>query len=177
MNTGQTQANSGEASFTLSEVMVAAVLVVLFFASMFELNAMSFRFMSSAKESFAALQTVHDRIEALRNLAFANLTRSTYLQDTVMPANYTPDGSPTIFWQRRDPSQYELVTISKYPTPSSPSPSSQFKRTTSSVTALSVASDLGSGSVKVDVEVHWKTLGGRDRMEKTSTIVSNGTKK
>jgi len=42
----------------------------------------------------------------------------------------------------------------------------------------SVATDLGTQLVKVDVAVSWTmTLGGRARTEQTSSIVSNGTKK
>src|SRR5436190_14098755 len=76
MNAPADRSNSGEDGFTLVEAMVAAILVAIFFASLFELNAMCLRFIDSSKESLAALQSVQDRTEALRNRAFYDLTRT-----------------------------------------------------------------------------------------------------
>jgi hypothetical protein len=70
--------------------MVATMLVAIFFASIFELNAVCLRYMDASKESLAALQSVQDRSEALRNLAFSDLTTTAFVRDNVMPANYTP---------------------------------------------------------------------------------------
>ena len=61
---------TGRGGFTLVEVMMAAILAVIFFASIFEINAMCLRSIGSAKESLAAIQSVQDRTERLRNLAF-----------------------------------------------------------------------------------------------------------
>src|SRR5437870_13635894 len=97
------------AANTLPEVLIAVVLVATFFASIFELNAMCLRCIDSSKESLAAIQSVQDRSEVLRNLAFTDLTSSSYVQNlTTTAANAAP------FCQKAT----ETVSISKYPTPS-----------------------------------------------------------
>jgi Tfp pilus assembly protein PilV len=160
-------AHCTERGTTLVEVMVAAVLIAVFFASIFELNAMCLRFIDASKESLAALQSVQDRGEVLRNLAFSDLTTTSVVQTLMAtPANAAP------FAQRAT----EVVKISKYPTPNGVT---QFTRTPDgTVTNDSVATDLGTQLVKVDIAVSWTmTLGGRARTEQTSSILSNGTKK
>ena len=162
-----------EGAFTLVEVMVATMLVAIFFASIFELNAMCVRYMDASKESLAALQSVQDRTEVLRNLAFSDLTTTSFVRNTVMPANYTPDKTPTLFSKKAT----EVVKITQYPTANGVT---QFTRLPNgTVTTDSVATNLGLAQlVKVDVSVSWTmTLGGRARTEQTSCIVSNGTKK
>jgi hypothetical protein len=69
-----------------------------------------------------------------------------------------------------------VVKISKYPTSNG---LTQFTRSSDgSVVNDSVATDLGTQLVKVDVAVSWTmTAGHRARTEQTSSIVSNGTKK
>ena len=162
-----TRANRAESGTTLVEVMVAAVLVAVFFASIFELNAMCIRFIDAGKESLAALQSVQDRGEVLRNLAFSDLTTTSVVQTLMAtPANAAP------FAQKAT----EVVKISKYPMPNGVT---QFTRTPDgTVTNDSVATDLGTQLVKVDIAVTWTmTVGGRTRTEQTSSILSNGTKK
>ena len=161
-----------ENGFTLAEVMVAAMLAATFFMSIFELNAMCLRYNDASKESLAALQGVQNRAEALRNLAFSDLTTTSFVRNNVMPANYTPDGTPTLFSKKAT----EVVKITQYPTADGVT---QFTRwPDGTVTTDSVATALGAGLVKVDVSVSWAmTLGGRVRTEQTSCIVSNGTKK
>jgi Tfp pilus assembly protein PilV len=152
---------------TLSETLVGLVLLATFFASVFELNAVCLRYIDATKESVAALQSVQDRAEMLRNLAFTDLTNTTSVQ-TLMTA--PPNAAP--FAQKAT----ETVTISAFPTPNGVT---QFTRTPAgTVTTDSVATDLGNELVKIDVQVAWTmTLGGRPRTEQTSNILSNGTKK
>jgi len=172
MNTRTNRSKDDENGFTLSEVMVAAMLVATFFVSIFELNAMSLRYNDASKESLAALQSVQIRAEVLRNLAFSDLTTISFVRDSVMPANYTPDKTPTLFSKKAT----EVVKIKQYPVANGVT---QFTRLSNgTVTTDSVATDLGTGLVQVDVSVSWNmTLGGRARTEQTSCIVSNGTKK
>src|SRR5205814_9081465 len=92
---------------TLSETMVGLVLLVTFFASVFELNAVCLRYIDATKESVAALQHVQDRAEMLRNLAFTDLTNSAAVQ-TLMAT--PPNAAP--FSQKAT----EIVTISAFPT-------------------------------------------------------------
>jgi prepilin-type N-terminal cleavage/methylation domain-containing protein len=159
-------ANTSKRGFTLPEVMVAVVLAALFFISLFELNAMCLRCIDSSKEALAAIQSVQDRSEVLRNLAFTDLTSSSYVQNLMATAaNAAP------FSQKAT----ETVSISKYPTPSGVS---TFTRSPNGTVAInSVATDFGD-IVKIDVSVSWTmTVGARSRTEQTSSIVSNGTKK
>lgn len=152
---------------TLSETLLAVVLVATFFASVFELNAVCLRYIDATKESVAALQHVQDRAEMLRNLAFTDLTNTAAVQ-TLMAA--APNAAP--FAQKAT----ETVKISAFPTANGVT---QFTRLPNgTVTADSVATDLGQQLVKVDVQVAWTmTLGGRSRIEQTTNILSNGTKK
>src|SRR3982750_1222991 len=98
---------SREAGMTFIEIMLAAVLIATFFASIFELNAVCLRYIDATKESVAALQTVHDRTEKLRNLAFSDLTSATYLQ-TLLAS--TPNASD--FCKKTT----ETVQLRAYPT-------------------------------------------------------------
>jgi Tfp pilus assembly protein PilV len=152
---------------TLPETLVGLILLVTFFASVFELNAVCLRYIDATKESVAALQHVQDRAEMLRNLSFIDLTDPASVQ-TLM-AN-PPNAAP--FVQKAT----ETVKISAFPTPNG---ITQFTRTPSgTVTIDSVATDLGTELVKLDVQVSWTmTLGGRSRTEQTTNILSNGSKK
>src|SRR5207249_4389386 len=153
-------------AMTLPEVLVAVVLLATFCASVFELNAVCLRYIDASKESIAALQSVHDRCEVLRNPAFTDLTTRTYVQSLLAtPAN----GSD--FCKKAT----EVVRISAYPTANGVT---QFTRTPDGqVTNDSTATDLGSSLVQVDVSTAWNMLGGRARSEQTTNIISNGTKK
>src|SRR5436309_12709581 len=85
MKTPANQSHDSDEGFTLVEVMVAAILTAIFFASLFELNAMCLRFLDSSKESFAGLQSVNDRIETLRNRSFYDLTHTACPTCTASP--------------------------------------------------------------------------------------------
>ena len=152
---------------TLAETLVGMVLLATFFASIFELNAVCLRYIDATKESVAALQSVQDRAEMLRNLAFTDLTKTAAVQALMASA---PNAAP--FAQKAT----ETVRISAYPTPDGVT---QFTRSPSGVvTTNSVATDLGKELVKVEVQVSWKmTFGGRPRTEQTTNILSNGSKK
>jgi hypothetical protein len=152
---------------TLPETVVGLVLLVGFFASVFELNAVCLRYIDATKESVAALQHVQDRAEMLRNLAFKDLVDPTAVRNVL--AN-PPNAAP--FAQQAT----ETVKISAFPTPNGVS---QFTRSRNgTVTTDSLATDLGTELVKVDVQVGWNmVLGGRSRTEQTTNILSNGSKK
>ena len=152
---------------TLPEALVGMVLLATFFASVFELNAVCLRYINATKESVAALQTIQDRAEMLRNLAFTDLTKTeTVLALMANSPNAAPFGDKAT----------ETVKISAYPTPDGVT---QFTRSPAGVvTTDSIATDLGTELVKVEVNVAWTmTLGGRARTEQTTNILSNGSKK
>ena len=154
------------AAMSFPEVLVAVLLLAIFCASVFELNAVCLRYIDASKESIAALQSVHDRCEVLRNLSFSDLTTKSTVQSLLAnPPNAAEFCKKTT----------EVVKISAYPTANGVT---QFTRTPNgTVTIDSTATDLGSGLVQVDVSTSWNMLGGRARSEQTSTIISNGTKK
>jgi Tfp pilus assembly protein PilV len=151
----------------MPEVLVAALLLAVFFASIFELNAVCLRYIDASKESVAALQLVQDRSETLRNLAFNDLTNTSYVQSLLSaPANTSEFAKKAT----------EVVIISAYPTANGVT---QFTRSPNgTVTANSTASSLGATLVQVDVAASWMmTLGSRARSEQITSIISNGTKK
>src|SRR5204862_7676631 len=154
------------AAMTFPEVLVAILLLAIFCTSVFELNAVCLRYIDASKESVAALESVHDRAEVLRNLAFTDLTTKSYVQSLLAtPAN----GSD--FCKKAT----EVVKISAYPTANGVT---QFTRTPDGAVANDLtATDLGTSLVQVDISTSWNMLGGRARSESTSTIISNGTKK
>ena len=160
-------ANVGIRGATLPEALVGMVLLATFFASIFELNAVCLRYIDATKESVAALQSVQDRAEMIRNLAFTDLTKTDVVQGLMANA---PNAAP--FAQKAT----ETVRLSAYPTPDGVT---QFTRSPSGVvTADSVAASLGQELVKVEVSVAWTmTLGGRAKTEQTTNILSNGSKK
>jgi len=158
---------SPQSGFSFVEVMLAVLLVATFFASIFELNAVCLRYIDATKESVAALQSVHDRCEKLRNLAFADLTTTAYVQNLMATAANTSD-----FCKNAT----ETVKIRAYPTATGVTQLTRMPNGT--VTVDSTAGSLGTSLVQVDVTSSWNmTLGGRARIEQTSTIISNGTKK
>jgi len=152
---------------SLVEVLIAVLLLAVFCISVFELNGVCLRYIDATKESVAALESVHDRCEVLRNVAFTDLTKPSYVQTLLATA---ANGSE--FCKKAT----EVVKISAYPTPNGVT---QFTRTAGgTVTTDSTAADLGTSLVQVDVSTFWNmTLGGRARSEQTSTIISNGSKK
>ena len=162
----RTQPKPTDCGMTFPEVLVAILLMAIFCGSVFELNAVCLRYIDSSKESVAALQTVHDRAEVLRNLAFTDLTTTATVQSLLStPANSSD------FCKKAT----ETINIAAYPRPSG---TTQFTRTPDgTVTLNSTATNLGSTLVQVDVTTSWNMLGGRARSEQTSTIISNGTKK
>ena len=75
-------------AMTLPEVLVALLLLGLFLPSVFAVNGVCLRLINATKESTAALQSVHDRCETLRNLAFTDLVSASQVQSLMAtPAN------------------------------------------------------------------------------------------
>src|SRR5947207_11552258 len=155
------QTSRSDAAMTFPEVIVAVLLLAIFCASVFELNAVCLRYIDASKESIAALQTVHDRCEVLRNVAFTDLTTKSYVQSLLAtPAN----GSD--FCKKAT----EVVKISAYPTANGVT---QFTRTPDGAVATDLtATDLGRSLVQVDISTSCQLPGGRSRSETTSTIIS-----
>ena len=152
---------------TLVEILVATLLLASFFASLFETNALCLRFVAASKQSVGAIEVVQARAEVFRNLRFTDLTTTSYVQNLLATAANTSDFAK---------SATEVVKISAYPTANGVT---QMTRATNGTVSLdSTATSLGSTLVKVDISQSWTAvLGGRQRTEQTSLIISNGTKK
>ena len=152
---------------TLVEVLVATLLLASFFASLFEANALCLRFVAASKQSVGAIEIVQARAEVFRNLRFTDLTTTSYVQNLLTTAANTSDFAK---------SATEVVKISAYPTANGVT---QMTRAMNGTVNLdSTATSLGSTLVKVDISQSWTAvLGGRQRTEQTSLLISNGTKK
>jgi hypothetical protein len=142
-------------------------LLGLLLPSVFAVNGVCLRLINATKESTAALQSLHDRCETLRNLAFTDLISASQVQSLMATSANASD-----FCKNAT----EVVKISAYPVANGVT---QFTRSPNgSVTNDSIATDLGSTLVQVTISSSWNaTFGGRARSEETTTIISNGTKK
>jgi Tfp pilus assembly protein PilV len=169
---------------TLPEVLTAAVVVGVFFASIFELNAVCLRYISASKENITGIECVQDRIEQLRNLDFTSLTSESALTTLMsLPANSSALASMAT----------ETVTISTFSGSAATSPALTLARgpgasigvspapnvTVTPTKQWSGSSSFGTASiVQVDVTYSWKAIfGRRARSERSSTIISAGLKK
>jgi Tfp pilus assembly protein PilV len=177
----RTPSKHPQSGVTMVETMVAVALVAAFFATIFELNAVCLRYIDASKESVAALQGVQDRLEALRNLAFApdptgsDLANATYLKSLmVTPANGSDFATtkPT-----------EVVTIKAYNTATKSTSGTGIQITRPPGANVTPSIDLNSlvlpvpAVVLVNVKYQWSMLGGRPGIEQTETIIASGTKK
>ncbi|MDQ6765644.1 MAG: hypothetical protein M3Z22_06030 [Verrucomicrobiota bacterium] len=191
-----------ETGATLPELMIAAMVMGLFFSGIFEMSAVCLRYISSSKENISAIECVQDRIEQLRGTDFTSLLSQNYLSTVPPVPAASPSPSPP---QRRNltvPSNAsplaqqatETVKISTYSGTGPTTPSVTYVRAKGAQINSTPFSDVnvtptvtwnGGGSfpattasVQVDVTYAWTaTLGGRSRKETSSTIISAGTKK
>jgi hypothetical protein len=191
-----------EAGTTLAELMITAVVVGVFFASIFEVSAVCLRYISASKENVSSIECVQDRIEQIRGTDFTSLLDQTYMSVTPAVPAASPSPSPP---QRRNlttpsnpsalaSSATETVKISTFSGGAATTPSVTYTRAAGAVISSTAFSDTnvspavswaGGGSfpsttttVLVDVTYTWtSTLGGIQRTETSSTIVSAGTKK
>ncbi len=191
-----------ETATTLAELMVTAVVVGVFFASIFEVSAVCLRYISASKENVSAIECVQDRIEQIRGTDFSSLLDQTYMSVTPAIPGASPSPSPP---QRRNltvPSNAsvlaqnatEVVKISTFSGGAATTPSVTYTRAPGAVISSTAFSDTNvspsvvwSGgasflstttTVLVDVTYSWtSTLGGLSRSETSSTVVSAGTKK
>jgi Tfp pilus assembly protein PilV len=191
-----------ESGVTLPELMITALVLGVFFASLFEVSAVCLRYISASKENITAVECVQDRIEQLRALDFTSLTNTTYLAVAPTPPPASPAPTPP---QRRNlttpanasglaKNAIETVKISNFSGGTIATPAVTFVRTagasineTTAFADTNIApsitwsggSTLSSATaVQVDVTYEWNAvMGGRTRRETSSTIVSAGTKK
>jgi type II secretory pathway pseudopilin PulG len=191
-----------EAAATLPELMISALVIGIFFASIFEVSGICLRYISASKENVSAIECVQDRIEQVRGTDFTNLLDQTYM--TVTPAvpassplpsppqrrNLTTPANASVLAQNAT----ETVTISTFSGGVATTPKVTYTRAPGAVISATAFSDTNvtpttvwaggasfpstTTTVLVDVTYRWtSTLGGLTRSETTSTIVSAGAKK
>src|SRR4051794_35214416 len=139
------------AGFTLVEVLVAAVLVAVFFLSIFELNGLCLRYISASKETVGATEAVHDRLEQLRNADFSTLVTVSSMKSLLaQPANPSPLSKKAV----------ETVTISNYPTGS---PTITYTRAINgTVSSVPATVNLSNAIlVQVDIANQWLATFGK----------------
>jgi type II secretory pathway pseudopilin PulG len=191
-----------EAAATLPELLISALVIGIFFASIFEVSGICLRYISASKEKVSAIECVQDRIEQMRGMDFTNLLDPTYMAVTPATPAASPSPSPP---QRRNlttpanasvlaQNATETVTISTFSGGVATTPKVTYTRAPGSVISATPFSDTnvtptttwsgGSNfpstttTVLVDVTYSWtSTLGGLQRSETSSTIVSSGAKK
>lgn len=194
-------ARQSEQGVTLPELMIAAIIMGIFFSGIFEVTGICLRYISSSKENISAVECVHDRIEQLRGTDFNSLLDPTYLAVTPAVPAASPSPSPS---QRRNltvPSNAsplasnatETVTISTLSGTTATTPKVTYVRqpgakwnstafsdtnVTPSVTWTGGSSLSAATAVQVEVTYTWSSvLGGRPLTESSATIICAGTKK
>lgn len=166
------QSRKRESGDTLPELMMSVVLIVGFFAAIFEVNAACLRYISATKENVAAIQGVQDRLETLRNMAFTDLMSATAMTTTLTTPSNGADFTLGVT---------ETVVLTTYP---AGTPSVTFTRTPGASVAPSVAWSGGTSfpanttMLKANVRYTWNmSLTRRPRSEETETIISTGVKR
>ena len=190
-----------EQATTLAEVLTTVLIVAVFFASIFELNATCLRYISASKENISSFECVQDRIEQLRNMEFAKLIDPVYLT-TNPPVSGPPGQQQPSYRNLTTPANesvlarqaIEEVTISTYGSAGATGPKVRITRDAgASIAAPGKGQDVNKPAniawiegtkfddpsvVQIDVKYTWKTVfGSRQRSETSSTIVAAGTKK
>jgi hypothetical protein len=191
-----------EAAATLPELMISAVVIGIFFASLFEVSAVCLRYISASKENVSAIECVQDRIEQVRGTDFTSLLDPTYM--TAVPAvpaasplpsppqrrNLTVPANASVLAQNAT----ETVTISTFSGGVATTPKVTYTRAPGAVVSATAFSDTNvtpsivwsggssfpatTAAVLVDVTNTWTaTLGGQARSETSSTIIAAGIKK
>ncbi|MFZ1221367.1 MAG: hypothetical protein WAO00_18905 [Chthoniobacterales bacterium] len=157
---------------TLPELMMSVVLIVGFFAAIFEVNAVCLRYINATKENVAAIQGVQDRLETLRNMAFTDLKTASTMTTTLTTPSNGADFTLGVT---------ETVTLTAYP---SGTPSVTFTRgpgatvTPTLVWSGGTAFPSATTMLKANVKYAWNmALSGRPRTEETETIISTGVKR
>ncbi|MEY2510321.1 MAG: hypothetical protein QOE26_1084 [Verrucomicrobiota bacterium] len=194
--------NKREAGVTLPELMIAAIIMGIFFSGIFEVTGLCIRYISSSKENISAVECVHDRLEQIRGTDFASVLDPTYMATTPAVPAASPAPTPS---QRRNltvpsnasplaSSATETVTISTLSGTTATTPKVTYVRqpgatwntaaafsdtnVAPSVTWAGGASLSAATAVQVDITYSWNSvLGGRPLSESSSTIICAGTKK
>jgi prepilin-type N-terminal cleavage/methylation domain-containing protein len=156
-------------AFTLVEVLVAIVVVVLFGAAAFATNQRLLLALKGQKETTAATMVMQQRMESYRAASFSNLATASYVQASIVA---TPTGSEGPLGALT-----EQVTVGVYPDDGSTDTVIQRNSTYPTGNIVSAISLPLSSSVKllrIDELLSWTSADGRARSRQLSTIVGIG---
>lgn len=152
-------------AFTLVEVSVAMLILALFLGALFEGSGQLLRLLTAQKETIVSGQAFQERMEAIRALPYARLTDAAYLGGTFLN---TPTASAAGL-----PDPVETMTVAAFPPDGAPA--TRLRRVGGVVSQDSANPALAAGSaVRVDLQLAWRTRGGRERLRVVSTVVAKG---
>ncbi len=148
---------------TLVENLIAMAVVVTLLGALFAIGAHCLKVTNSGREAALASQALSDRMDALRNCTWSQVTSSSYVQTSVM--NTTTSAAANLNLPT------ETVTINTYPT--ALSPGNVIVRTGTTTTVSTTNSAIANGNLaRVDISLSWTGNGGRARTVATATLVA-----
>lgn len=155
--------HTARSGISLVENMVAVAIVAVIFSGLFVLSSHCMNITNSGRQAAQASLGIADRMSTLRNSTWAQLTNSSYLQNSVL--NTPTSGSSKLN------TVTETITINTYPTPLSPAIS--VIRSPSSSSVSTTNSSIANGNMaRVDILLSWSGPGGRTRVQSTTTIIA-----
>jgi prepilin-type N-terminal cleavage/methylation domain-containing protein len=166
--------SGGESGFTLVEVSIAMMLVLIGLASVFAMHGETLAVLRAARDSGSASQVLQQRVEQLRLNAYPNVVKSAVLVSLMNGIGGATDSER----EMEGVTQFrEEVTISTFARPGvSPAP---LIRSFTVTRANGTATVSGSGNfetesqVKATLAVSWRDRRGSHRRD-FATILSNG---
>jgi type II secretory pathway pseudopilin PulG len=154
-------------AFTLAEVLVAMVVVVLFGAAAFATNQRLLLALKGQKETTAATMVMQQRMESYRAASFSNLATASYVQASIVATSTGSEGPLGALT--------EQVTVGVYPADGSTPTVIQRNSTYPTGNIVSTNSNLSSAKLlRIDELLSWTSANGRARSRQLSTIVGIG---
>ena len=181
-------------AFTLTEVLIALVVVVFFGVAVFATNARLMVALKGQRETTAASMMLQERMEAFRSISYTGLG-STSASPTASPSPSPPTYAADIVANTTvsetqlgggvSGSLTETITISGYMDtagncPPTASGSNQWVRNASSPSGSLVSSIANMSTsydlIQVDVQLSWTGANGRTRKREMTAIFGKGNK-
>jgi prepilin-type N-terminal cleavage/methylation domain-containing protein len=154
-------------AFTLVEVLVSIVVVVLFGAAAFATNQRLLLSLKGQKETTAATMVMQQRMESYRAASFSNLATASYVQASIVATATGSEGPLGALT--------EQVTVGVYPDDGSTPTVIQRNSTYPTGNIVSTNSNLSSVKLlRIDELLSWTSADGRARSRQLSTIVGIG---
>ncbi len=154
-----------QAGFTILETAVASALLVLFLTSLFALNSTVMRMLRSASETATASQEAQARLEQVRLANWNQITRSTWVHDTLLTQLRT---DAVVFDDLPGMSE----RVEGWRTGGAAAAYAVTRDATGAVNATTSADLSAEDLIYVHVIVSWTSWGGRARSRELVTIVS-----